>query len=30
MKPPLKADTYVLWFGPLIVLLSRAGWRAWW
>ncbi len=25
MKPPLMAQTYVLWFGPLIVLLIAAG-----
>lgn len=25
MKPPLKAETYALWFGPLIVLLIAAG-----
>jgi cytochrome c-type biogenesis protein CcmH len=25
MKPPLAADTYLLWFGPLIVLLIAAG-----
>jgi len=22
MKPPLKADTYILWLGPLVVLLA--------
>lgn len=22
MKPPLKADTYILWLGPLLVLLA--------
>ena len=25
MKPPLMAETYALWFGPLIVLLIAAG-----
>lgn len=25
MKPPLKAATYILWFGPLVVLLIAAG-----
>lgn len=24
MKPPLKADTYALWFGPLVVFLIAA------
>jgi cytochrome c-type biogenesis protein CcmH len=25
MKPPLQANTYLLWFGPLMVLLLAAG-----
>lgn len=25
MKPPLQSDTYVLWFGPALVLLVGAG-----
>ena len=25
LKPPLDAETYVLWFGPLILLLGAAG-----
>ncbi len=25
MKPPLKAATYILWFGPLLVLLLAGG-----
>lgn len=29
MKPPLKAETYVLWFGPLGVLLIAGAVAAW-
>jgi cytochrome c-type biogenesis protein CcmH len=25
MKPPLQANTYLLWFGPLVVLMLAAG-----
>ena len=25
MKPPLEADTYGLWFGPLIMLVLGGG-----
>jgi cytochrome c-type biogenesis protein CcmH len=25
MKPPLKPDTYILWLGPLLVLLAGGG-----
>ncbi|MDE3015999.1 MAG: cytochrome c-type biogenesis protein CcmH [Pseudomonadota bacterium] len=25
MQPPLKADTWILWFGPILVLLAGGG-----
>jgi len=25
LKPPFDSETYLLWFGPLILLLSAAG-----
>ncbi len=29
MKPPLQENTYVLWFGPLLVLLLAGGVAGW-
>ncbi len=29
MKPPLQEDTYLLWFGPLAVLLIAGGVASW-
>jgi cytochrome c-type biogenesis protein CcmH len=29
MKPPLRPDTYGLWFGPLLILLAGGGVAAW-
>ncbi|MBL8670004.1 MAG: cytochrome c-type biogenesis protein CcmH [Alphaproteobacteria bacterium] len=31
LKPPMKPETWLLWFGPLLVLLAAAGglWIAW-